>query len=106
MFDQFLTDRVTIRRAGGRAVSTTGAATETWNTVKANVAASVQQRSTSHQQREAGYKDATQWKGYFHGNEDIRVNDEVVTAAGKKYKARSVYSLGAHQEVELIPHEE
>jgi hypothetical protein len=106
VFDDFLTDRVTIRRAAAtRSVSATGAALEAWSTVRANVPASIQQGNTSYQQREAGQKNATRWKGYFHGNVDVRVNDEIV-ATGRKYKVHSVYNLGVHQEVELVPHEE
>jgi hypothetical protein len=106
VFDAFLTDKVTVRRATGRSVSGTGNAQESWATVKANVPASIQQRSTFYQTREQGQNNATQWKGYFHGNEDIRINDEIVTANGRTYKVHSVYNLGVHQQVELEPHKE
>jgi hypothetical protein len=107
VFDDFLTDFATIRRAGAtRPVSTTGTALETWNTVRANVPCSIQQVGSSYQQREPGFKNATRWTGYFHGDADIQINDEIVMADGRKYKVHSAYNLGAHQQIGLVPHEE
>jgi len=99
-----LRDRVTIERAT-TSKSASGEVSQTsWPAVASNIPASVQPRSGSFRQREAGREQQSNYLAFFNAGVDVRVGDRVlVITTGIRYLVTFVanqYS-GHHLEVDL-----